>query len=168
MRHSGFPFIVVLMFLLVPNAPAQAKDHTLRIVIHVKNGGAVGAHVSHYDGQTKAGVDVDGHEIRVPTGGSRFHILMSRDDHQRGDKRRVTKDHPWDETVTNGEGGIYIMDLPDWNHNPDVEVEFYIDGVLRFKGHGSANNFDRWQMKEYGKATRKTDDREVAVDIAKE
>jgi hypothetical protein len=67
--------------------------------------------------------------------------------------------------VTVGGRGIYIFDLSDWDDNPDVTVELIIDGKTRFKGHGAKDNYDGWNDKYYGPGARKTDDREIAVDV---
>lgn len=148
---------------LVASASPVIAEHTAHIeVIAAK--GRVGAHFSRYDGRKYVEwKDGEGNVWRIPTAGSHFTKLCARDDSTK--PSRITPGNPWVADCKFNGAGVYILDLSDWDDHPEVTVTLTIDGVVRFRGHGSANNYDKWPDKQYGPATRKTDDREIAIDL---
>jgi hypothetical protein len=143
---------------------ASESVHTIRIEIVVHNEGSVGGHISRYEGSTKPEIDMTGNQMRVPVRGV-FTTLMARDDSQDSENQRVTRSRPWIEETTVSGYGIYVLDLADWNDSPDTEVRFSVDGVVRFEGRSTEENYRDWAMKKFGPKTRQTDDREVAVQV---
>jgi hypothetical protein len=139
---------------------AHASDHIAEIDVSVTRG-AVGSHFSVYGGHGT--VKIDGHLVENPFK-SRFTKLASRDDSSAG-LLRVTPDKPWRTTIQFSGPGIFIFDISDWDGNPAVNVLLKIDGIIYFKGSGTADNYDAWVDKQYGPGVRKTDDREIAFDL---
>lgn len=135
--------------------------HTAIIKLEVSTNSA-GGHFSRWDGSTQATVDVYGVPITIPTDGDNFTKLANRDD----DTSDVTQDSPWHQTVAFDGDGVYIFDLADWGDPGWCVVQLDIDGVTRFKGAGNTDNYDSWTEKYYGPKTRKTDDREIAIDLS--
>jgi hypothetical protein len=103
--------------------------------------------------------------IKLPWGPSDFTKLTMRDDDSPEGQRRITPQSLWKQEVKFGGSGIYILDLSDWDDSPSASVTLTIDGVLRFRGSGSADKIVRWQNNYFGPSVRITDDRELAVDL---
>jgi len=159
--------LITFTFVILLSAfTTLAGEHTVNLEITVYHG-AVGAHFSRYDGHKTVDGKVGPVGVSVPTFGSRFTKLASRDDSNSGDERRIVPGKPWILKDFKVQGaGTYILDLADWDDSPDVYVKLIIDGKLRFEGRGTANNYNGWSNKKFGEATRKTDDREIAIDIS--
>jgi len=123
--------------------------------------GNVSAHFSRYNGTFSIGTSYQGISMKIPTGKSNFTKLFNRDD----DNRRIYAGESW--VIQNqkiGGPGIYILDISDWD-NASVYIKLIINDQLRFEGNGTCSNFDCWTKKVYGNKVRKTDDREIAIDL---
>jgi hypothetical protein len=143
---------------------ALVRDqHNAEIEVSVDNG-EVGVLFSRYDGPVTVDLDYHGLRMRIPTTKTNRTNLASCDDNNEP-ACRVRPGSPLKRRVTVGGDGIYILDVTDRDNDPHLHVSLYIDGRLRFVGDGATDNYDSWGNKMYGPKTRKTDPREVAVDL---
>jgi hypothetical protein len=150
-------FLVGLIILSIQVISQNALTY---LEIKVTSGN-VGAHFSRYNGPYSIGVSYKGIKMNIPTGKSNYTKLFNRDD----DTRRIYAGENW--VLSNkdlGGNGIFILDLADWD-GATAYVKLVINGQLMFEGQGSCGNFDCWTDKKYGDKVRKTDDREIAIDL---
>ena len=128
--------------------------------IKVKSGN-VGAHFSRYNGPFTTVASNQGNSMKIPTGKSNFTKLFNRDD----DTRRIYAGESWViQKQKIGGPGIFLLDITDWD-NASVYVKLVINDQLMFEGNGDCTNFNCWIKKVYGNKVRKTDDREIAIDL---
>lgn len=146
---------------------ALMDKHVAKITIWVdpkSDDPRVGVHFSRYDGPVTIGVDYAGFRMRIPTDVSRFTKLANCDDSNQPECR-VRPNTPFIKTVDVEGNGIYLLDIADWDDDPHLHIQLVMDGRVRFEGDGTKDNFDAWDNKFYGKKTRKTDPREIAIDL---
>jgi hypothetical protein len=63
--------------------------------------------------------------------------------------------------------GIFVLDLTNWDGNPNAYVELHIDGAIVWEATGTGDNYRKnWNIIIRAKNVRITDDREIAIDIA--
>jgi hypothetical protein len=156
---------MVITSIIVSANPALA--HSVHIEIRVHGRGNVGAHFSRYDGPIMMAVDVHGIPMRIKTHGSTFTKIDSRDDSKNPPLNRITPGHDWVADLTVGGRGTFVLDISDWGNPGQLEIVLDIDGIQRFSAHGTGSNFDAWEAKNkyYGPGVRKTDDREISIDV---
>jgi hypothetical protein len=143
-------------------------NHTAHIVIST-TAGSIGAHFSRYYGQNKLPAiiptDTEGGFVFVELPiGSDYTKLMARDDEF---GPRITPGNGWNQQVAITGPGIFVLDLPDWDDDPNAYVELHIDGVIVWEASGSGENYRKnWNIITRAKNVRVTDDREIAIDLA--
>lgn len=143
-------------------------NHTAHIIISTTSG-SIGAHFSRYYGQNKLPTiiptDTEGGFVYVELPiGSDYTKLMARDDEF---GPRITPGNGWNQQVSITGPGIYVLDLPDWDDDPNAYVELHIDGVIVWEATGTGDNYRKdWNIITRAKNVRVTDDREIAIDLA--
>ena len=91
--------------------------------------------------------------------------LASRDKTSDGAKR-VTPDNPWHVTVPFDGGGRFVFNIVEWDDDPVVALALVkVDGVVKFEGHGSDDDFSDWPQKTYGEGVHRSGSREIAFDV---
>jgi len=144
-------------------------QHTAHVVITTFQG-TIGAHFSQYFGQNTFPVpvptDPDGGFAFVDFPiGSNYTKLMARDD-QFGPP--ITHGNGWNQQVQINGPGIFILDLSDWNDDPNgTSVQVMIDGqvIWQAQTNYSKDNYKDWQIAIRAQNVRITDDREIAIDV---
>ena len=147
-------------------------EHTARVILTTSRG-SIGSHFSQYFGRDHFSIpiplpgDDEGNGggyvwIDFP-GKSDYRKLMMRDD-DRGP--HVTADNGWDQQITFQGPGIFILDLSDWDDDPNAHVQLLIDGQVVWEASGTSDNYRDWNITGRAPNVRVTDDREIAIDIA--
>jgi hypothetical protein len=123
-------------------------DHSVDLTVHSVTG-SIGWHFSIYiDNSNNFG----GTEIRK---------LRWRDD----ESSRMNPGETWHEIFPVPDPATYVLDFSDWDDDPQVEVQLIIDNILRLSAHGRTDNLETWDKEPYGPGVRKTDDREIGIDL---
>ena len=143
-------------------------NHTAHIIISTTSG-SIGAHFSRYFGQNKLPAiiptDTEGGFVFVELPiGSDYTKLMARDDEF---GPRITPGNGWNQQVVITGPGIFVLDLPDWDDDPNAYVELHIDGAIVWEAAGTGDNYRKdWKIITRAKNVRVTDDREIAIDLS--
>ncbi len=158
--------------------------HTAHVIVTTTRG-SVGAHFSRYFGKRKITIPIpipggrqqdpgardggnggggEGQDVKFvfvefPIG-SDYSKLMARDDEF---GPRITPGHGWNQQVSIP-AGTFVLDLADWDDDPNAYVELHIDGEIVWEATGTGDNYRKdWNIHTRGKNVAITDDREIAI-----
>jgi hypothetical protein len=103
--------------------------------------------------------EVGAHFSEVSPG---FRRIVGRDD---VNPPRITSGNPWKALTDIPDTGSYVLDLPDWDDDPDATVELAVNGNIVWQARGSSGNYNGWNITVKAQNVRITDDREICIDL---
>jgi hypothetical protein len=77
---------------------------------------------------------------------------------------RMKPGERWHETFPIFGPATFVLDFPDWDDNPSVEVQLAVDTVLVFGAAGETTNLQGWSP-YFGPGVEQTDPREIAFAV---
>jgi hypothetical protein len=148
---------------LQPAAPVPAARHMAELEI-VLTQGDVQAYFGRAPRGEKFSIGDASLRIKLPSTAT-VTKLASRDKTSEG-ADKVTVDNPWHVMVPFNEGGRYVFNIVEWDDNPVAALVLVkVDGVVKFQGHGSDDDFKNWPEAIYGEGVHRTGSREIAFDV---
>lgn len=146
--------------VVVPPQPGQHVAEIELVLTH----GSVEAYFGRAPRGEKLGLGNLEVRVKLPSTAT-VTKLASRDKDSEG-ARKVTAANPWHVVVPFDGPGRYVFNVVEWDDDPAVALALLkIDGVVKFTGHGTADDFSDWAQKSYGEGVHKTGSREIAFEV---